>query len=55
MRNILDAAIKGEVSVIERYNRPEAVVIGYEQWEQMEALRSRCEAQKSSRPAEPTK
>lgn len=55
MREILDGALAGKQTVIERYGKPVGVVIGVEQWEQMEALRSRCEGQKSSAPAEPTK
>ncbi len=47
LRNILDAAKQGQPAIIARYNRPEAVVIGYEQWEDMqdtiEALRVRLD------------
>ncbi len=35
-RDLIDAALAGGQVIIERYNKPMAVLVGYEQWQRMQ-------------------
>jgi antitoxin Phd len=37
---VVDAAVRGEPSVITRHGRPEAVVIGFDQWQRLSSVPS---------------
>lgn len=45
LRDILDDVNSGQESVIERYNKPVAVVVGYRQWQALKRLRAEQLAQ----------
>jgi prevent-host-death family protein len=45
LRDILDDVGSGQESVIERYNKPVAVVVGYRQWQALKRLRAEQIAQ----------
>ncbi len=48
LRTVLDKALAGETTVIERYNKPIAVVLGYDQWLKRELEAARREPRVSS-------
>jgi antitoxin Phd len=37
---VVDAAVRGEPSVITRHGRPEAVVIGFDEWQRLSSVPS---------------
>jgi prevent-host-death family protein len=43
-RNMLDQALRGGEVVIERYSKPIAVVVGYEEWQQRRFTEREVEA-----------
>jgi antitoxin Phd len=38
LSSIMDAAVRGEPSIIARHGKPEAVVLGIEEWKRLERL-----------------
>ena len=40
-RDVMESVIAGDEVVVERYNRPAAVVISYDQWQETVRLRKR--------------
>ena len=45
---LIEYAIKGGATVVERYKRPTAVVIGYEEWSSLRKLHAELLAQRSA-------
>jgi antitoxin Phd len=37
---VVDAAVRGEPSIITRHGRPEAVVIGFDEWQRLSSVPS---------------
>ena len=40
LSSVVDSAVRGEPSVITRHGRPEAVVVGYDEWQRLSSVPS---------------
>ena len=41
LSDVIDEAIAGHEIVIERYRKPKAVLVGYDEWQEMKTIRRR--------------
>ena len=50
---IIEFALKGGATIIQRYSRPSAVVVGYDEWSRLRRLHTEMLAERSAETAIP--